>query len=137
MEIDDFDYDLPANLIAQQPPKVRGDSKLLIVNPNKSSKIDSHCKNFYDYLSPKDLLVFNDTKVIKARLFGEKVTGGKVELLIENIIDPNHALTMIKTSKKIPSLVLALPIVPQAISFPFLVKSLEFLKFNFLYNLEA
>ena len=95
MEIDDFDYDLPANLIAQQPPKVRGDSKLLIVNPNKSSKIDSHCKNFYDYLSPKDLLVFNDTKVIKARLFGEKVTGGKVELLIENIIDPNHALTMI------------------------------------------
>ena len=101
MEIDDFDYELPTNLIAQQPPKVRGDSKLLIVNPNKSTLLDSHCKNFYDYLSPKDLLVFNDTKVIKARLFGEKVTGGKVELLIENIIDPNHALTMIKTSKKI------------------------------------
>ena len=101
MEIDDFDYELPPNLIAQQPPKIRGDSKLIVVNPNKSSLIDSHCKNFYDYLSPKDLLVFNDTRVIKARLFGEKVTGGKVELLIENIIDPNHALTMIKTSKKI------------------------------------
>ncbi len=101
MEIDDFDYELPTNLIAQQPPKVRGDSKLLIVNPNKTSLIDSHCKNFYDYLSPNDLLIFNDTKVIKARLFGEKATGGKVELLIENIIDPNHALTMIKTSKKI------------------------------------
>ena len=101
MEIDDFDYELPTNLIAQQPPKVRGDSKLLIVNPNKNSNIDSHCKNFYDYLSPNDLLIFNDTKVIKARLFGEKATGGKVELLIENIINSNHALAMIKTSKKI------------------------------------
>ena len=101
MEIDDFDYELPTSLIAQQPPKVRGDSKLLIVNPKKSSLLDSHCKNFYDHLSPNDLLIFNDTKVIKARLFGEKATGGKVELLIENIIDPNHALTMIKTSKKI------------------------------------
>ena len=48
MEIDDFDYELPTNLIAQQPPKVRGDSKLLIVNPNKTSLLDSHCKNFYD-----------------------------------------------------------------------------------------
>jgi S-adenosylmethionine:tRNA ribosyltransferase-isomerase len=88
MEIDDFDYELPTSLIAQQPPKVRGDSKLLIVNPKKSSLLDSHCKNFYDHLSPNDLLIFNDTKVIKARLFGEKATGGKVELLIENIIDP-------------------------------------------------
>ena len=52
MEIDDFDYELPTNLIAQQPPNVRGDSKLLIVNPNKTSLLDSHCKNFYDYLSP-------------------------------------------------------------------------------------
>ena len=50
MEIDDFDYELPTNLIAQQPAKVRGDSKLLIVNPNKSSLLDSNCKNFYDYL---------------------------------------------------------------------------------------
>ena len=64
MEIDDFDYELPTNLIAQQPPKVRGDSKLLIVNPNKNSNIDSHCKNFYDYLSPNDLLIFNDTKAV-------------------------------------------------------------------------
>ena len=101
MEIDDFDYELPTNLIAQHPPKVRGDSKLLIVNPNKNSNIDSHCKNFYDYLSPNDLLIFNDTKVIKARLFGEKATGGKVELLIENIISSNHALAMIRTSNNL------------------------------------
>jgi len=101
MEIDDFDYELPTNLIAQHPPKVRGDSKLLIVNPNKNSILDSHCKNFYSQLKPNDLLIFNDTKVIKARLFGEKVTGGKVELLIENILDSNSALAMIKTSKKV------------------------------------
>ena len=91
----------PANLIAQQPPKIRGDSKLLIVNPNKNSIVDKHCINFHEYLLPNDLLIFNDTKVIKARLFGEKPSGGKVEVLIEKIIDTNKALVMIKTSKKI------------------------------------
>ena len=101
MEINDFDYRLPANLIAQQPPKIRGDSKLLIVNPNKNSIVDKHCINFHEYLLPNDLLIFNDTKVIKARLFGEKPSGGKVEVLIEKIIDTNKALVMIKTSKKI------------------------------------
>ena len=101
MEINDFDYKLPANLIAQQPPKIRGDSKLLIVNPNKNSIDDKHCINFHEYLLPNDLLIFNDTKVIKARLFGEKPSGGKVEVLIEKIIDTNKALVMIKTSKKI------------------------------------
>jgi len=101
MEINDFDYKLPANLIAQQPPKIRGDSKLLIVNPNKNSIVDKHCINFHEYLLPNDLLIFNDTKVIKARLFGEKPSGGKVEVLIEKIIDTNKALVMIKTSKKI------------------------------------
>lgn len=101
MEINDFDYKLPANLIAQQPPKIRGDSKLLIVNPNKNSIVDKHCINFHKYLLPNDLLIFNDTKVIKARLFGEKPSGGKVEVLIEKIIDTNKALVMIKTSKKI------------------------------------
>ena len=101
MEINDFDYKLPANLIAQQPPKIRGDSKLLIVNPNKNSIVDKHCINFHEYLLPNDLLIFNDTKVIKARLFGEKASGGKVEVLIEKIIDTNKALVMIKTSKKI------------------------------------
>ena len=101
MEISDFDYKLPANLIAQQPPKIRGDSKLLIVNPNKNSIVDKHCINFHEYLLPNDLLIFNDTKVIKARLFGEKPSGGKVEVLIEKIIDTNKALVMIKTSKKI------------------------------------
>ena len=101
MEINDFDYKLPAKLIAQQPPKIRGDSKLLIVNPNKNSIVDKHCINFHEYLLPNDLLIFNDTKVIKARLFGEKPSGGKVEVLIEKIIDTNKALVMIKTSKKI------------------------------------
>ena len=101
MEINDFDYKLPANLIAQQPPKIRGDSKLLIVNPNKNSIVDKHCINFHEYLLPNDLLIFNDTKVIKARLFGEKPSGGKVEVLIEKIVDANKALVMIKTSKKI------------------------------------
>ncbi|MBT6232592.1 MAG: tRNA preQ1(34) S-adenosylmethionine ribosyltransferase-isomerase QueA [Nitrosomonadales bacterium] len=101
MEINDFDYKLPANLIAQQPPKIRGDSKLLIVNPNKNSIVDKRCINFHEYLLPNDLLIFNDTKVIKARLFGEKPSGGKVEVLIEKIIDTNKALVMIKTSKKI------------------------------------
>ena len=101
MEINDFDYKLPSELIAQQPPKRRGDSKLLVVSPEKKTILDDHCKNFHKFLLPNDLLIFNDTKVIKARLFGEKLTGGKVEILIEKIIDSKKAIVMLKTSKKI------------------------------------
>ena len=103
MNIDDFNYNLPENLIAQSPLKERRDSRLLIINPTKQTLQDSFFKQFTSHLSNNDLVIFNDTKVIKARLFGKKLTGGKVELLIERIFDNTNATALIKTSKTIKS----------------------------------
>ena len=103
MNIDDFNYNLPENLIAQSPLKERRDSRLLIINPTEQTLQDSFFKQFTSHLSSNDLVIFNDTKVIKARLFGKKLTGGKVELLIERILDNTNAMALIKTSKTIKS----------------------------------
>ena len=103
MNIDDFNYNLPENLIAQSPLKERRDSRLLIINPTEQTLQDSFFKQFTSHLSSNDLVIFNDTKVIKARLFGKKFTGGKVELLIERIFDNTNATALIKTSKTIKS----------------------------------
>ena len=103
MNIDDFNYNLPENLIAQSPLKERRDSRLLIINPTKQTLQDSFFKQFTSHISSNDLVIFNDTKVIKARLFGKKLTGGKVELLIERILDNTNATALIKTSKTIKS----------------------------------
>ena len=101
MNINEFNYNLPENLIAQSPLKERGDSRLLIINPTQDTLQDSFFKDFTSHLSSNDLVIFNDTKVIKARLFGNKLTGGNVELLIERILDNTNATALIKTSKTI------------------------------------
>ena len=101
MNIDNFNYELPNKLIAQYPPKIRGDSKLLVANPFSESLEDLSFSNFIKLVHPNDLIIFNNTKVIKARLFGKKETGGKIEILIEQVLDDQKALAMIKSSKKI------------------------------------
>ena len=101
MNIDNFNYELPDKLIAQYPPKNRGGSKLLVANPVSTELKDLSFQNFITFIRPNDLIIFNNTKVIKARLFGKKETGGKVEILIEQVIDDQNALAMIKSSKKI------------------------------------
>ncbi len=101
MRIDDFDYELPERLIAQFPPKERGDSKLLIINPILKLIQGDKFRNFLKHINPDDLIIFNDTKVLKARLFGRKDTGGKIEILVERIINDKNALAMIRSSKKI------------------------------------
>ena len=78
MNIDNFNYELPNKLIAQYPPKNRGDSKLLVANPFLNNFKIYHFK-FYKTYTPNDLIIFNNTKVIKARLFGKKETGGKLK----------------------------------------------------------
>lgn len=93
-----FDYDLPDELIAQHPANKRNASRLLYLDSNSAL----HDKQFIDLpelLRPNDLLVFNDTKVIKARLFGKKITGGQIELLVERILPNNQVLAHIKASK--------------------------------------
>ena len=101
MLIEEFDFDLPQHLIAQTPLQKRDSSRLLVLNKNTKSFSDKKFVDFVDLLNTNDLLIFNDTRVIKARLFGKKITGGKVEIMIERILDNHHALAHLKTSKKI------------------------------------
>ena len=98
LTLDDFDYVLPPELIAQAPAVERRASRLLHLDP--ASKL--HDRQFADLpslLGPNDLLVFNDTRVIKARLFGEKASGGKVEILVERIVEKDRALVHMRASK--------------------------------------
>ena len=101
MLIEDFNFELPQHLIAQTPLQKRDSSRLLVLNKNTKSFSDKKFTDFVDLLNPNDLLIFNDTRVIKARLFGKKITGGKVEIMIERILNNHHALAHLKTSKKI------------------------------------
>ena len=96
MKLSDFDFDLPKSLIAQYPSSNRTDSRLLVL---KDIFIDSTFSQLGDFLRPHDLLVLNDTKVIPARLFGHKDSGGKVEVLVERLINDHEALVMIKSSR--------------------------------------
>ncbi len=94
----DFDYELPKSLIAQYPARQRSASRLLVVNA------DGHFQNrcfseLPSLLRPNDVLVFNDTRVIPGRLYGYKESGGKVEILLERILNQGSALVQIKASK--------------------------------------
>jgi len=101
MNIEEFNYTLPEELIAQHPTDKRSDSRLLQLNPNTEEIIDNNFTNFLSLINRNDLLIFNDTKVIKARIHGHKKSGGKVEVLIEKIINQNSFVGHIGTSKKI------------------------------------
>jgi S-adenosylmethionine:tRNA ribosyltransferase-isomerase len=97
MRVADFDFDLPSELIAQFPPAVRGGSRLLHVEAGGALH-DRLFSQLPTLLRPDDLLVMNDTRVIKARLFGSKDSGGKVELLVERVTDEFEALAFIRAS---------------------------------------
>ena len=101
MKIDEFNYDLPKELIAQNPSSKRTDSNLMILNTKHQVLNDKKFNDFINYIKPNDLLIFNNTKVIKARLNGEKITGGKIEILVEKIIEQNIILAHVGSSKKI------------------------------------
>jgi S-adenosylmethionine:tRNA ribosyltransferase-isomerase len=96
----DFHYDLPAELIAQQPLPQRSASRLLVVDAAKQDLEDRRFTDIADYLQPGDLLIFNDTRVLPARLFGRKETGGAVEILIERVLGAHEALAQLGVSKK-------------------------------------
>ena len=102
MQLSDFNYDLPTQLIAQHPLANRTDSRLLELNiegGNTAQLIDRQFRDILNLVHPGDLLVFNDTKVIPARLHGKKETGGNVELLIERITGDKQAWVQIRASK--------------------------------------
>lgn len=97
MQVADFDFELPDALIAQFPPAVRGGSRMLHVEAS-GALADRWFSELPALLRPNDLLVMNDTRVIKARLFGQKDSGGKVELLVERVLDEFEALAFIRAS---------------------------------------
>lgn len=99
MKKSDFNYFLPENLIAQVPLPQRTASRLLMLNRQTGDIQDGQFTDFIDLISPNDLLVLNNTKVIAARLFGEKSTGGKIEILIERVLNDKQALAHIRSSK--------------------------------------
>ena len=99
MKKSDFYYHLPEHLIAQKPLTDRTDSRLLCMNKKTGQLENQMFADFVDLINENDLLVFNDTKVIPARLYGKKQTGGKVEILIERVVNQHHALAHIRASK--------------------------------------
>ncbi|MBK7049934.1 MAG: tRNA preQ1(34) S-adenosylmethionine ribosyltransferase-isomerase QueA [Rhodoferax sp.] len=96
--LSDFDFILPENLIAQHPAPQRSSSRLL--DGTGATPVDRIFHDLPKLLRAGDLLVFNDTKVINARLFGEKPTGGKLELLIERVLTGNQVAAHMRVSKK-------------------------------------
>ncbi|PLY01671.1 MAG: tRNA preQ1(34) S-adenosylmethionine ribosyltransferase-isomerase QueA [Desulfuromonas sp.] len=92
MKLSDFDYDLPSDLIARTPAKERTDSRLLVLDKCSSSVKHEMFRSLENYLNPGDLLLLNDTRVIPARLYGHKETGGRVEILLNEVRDPETDL---------------------------------------------
>jgi S-adenosylmethionine:tRNA ribosyltransferase-isomerase len=95
----DFHFDLPAELIAQHPPAQRGDSRLLTLDGATGALGDRWFHELPELLHSGDLLVFNDTRVIPARLFGRKASGGRIEVLVERLLDERRALVHLRASK--------------------------------------
>lgn len=98
--LSDFDFQLPPELIAQHPAPERSASRLL--DGRTLPPVDRIFRDLPALLQPGDLLVFNDTKVVKARLYGEKPTGGKLELLVERVLTGHEVVAHMKVSKKPP-----------------------------------
>jgi S-adenosylmethionine:tRNA ribosyltransferase-isomerase len=96
--LNDFEFELPPELIAQHPAAERSGSRLLDGAPGAVT--DRIFRELPNLLNPGDLLVFNDTKVVKARIFGEKASGGKLELLIERVLPGHQVVAHMKVSKK-------------------------------------
>lgn len=99
MKKSDFHYDLPEELIAQAPLAERAASRLLVVPPTPAAFSDRQVRDLPELLQPGDLLIFNDTRVIPARLFGQKASGGRVEILIERLLGGQQARAQIGASK--------------------------------------
>lgn len=100
MKVSDFHYELPSELIAQFPPEKRTDSRLLKLNAS-GEIVDGIFADMLDALQSGDLLVLNNTKVVPARLYGQKPTGGRVEVLLERVISEHEFLAQVRASKSL------------------------------------
>lgn len=101
MRLQDFHFDLPPSLIAQEPLAPRSASRMLCLDGADGRIAHRRFADLVGLLAPGDLLVFNDTRVIRARLFGRKPSGGRVEILIERVLEPLRVLAQLQASKPI------------------------------------
>ena len=103
MLVSDFDYDLPEELIAQQPPAVRGSSRMLVVSRKEQWLRDDHFANFASYVGPGDCLVLNSTRVFPARLRGRRPTGGHVEVFLVRALPGDGTLweALVRPAKRV------------------------------------
>ncbi len=99
MRVSDFSFDLPEALIARYPKAERSASRLMALEGTSGTIIDGVFTDIVEQLNAGDLLVFNNTRVIPARMFGQKASGGKIEVLVERIVDQHTALAHIRASK--------------------------------------
>ncbi len=99
MELSDFDYQLPESLIAQMPLADRNASRLMVIDPATKKIYNQKFSQLNTLLTRDDLLVFNNTRVIPARLFGQKESGGKIEVMVERVLTDNMLLAHIRSSK--------------------------------------
>ncbi len=99
MKLKDFHYHLPKDLIAQFPTEQRSASRLLVVNSRTNEIADKQFTDIESLINPGDLLVMNNTRVIPARLFGHKHSGGKLEVLVERILNEHEVLAQVRASK--------------------------------------
>ncbi|MBL1433078.1 MAG: tRNA preQ1(34) S-adenosylmethionine ribosyltransferase-isomerase QueA [Gammaproteobacteria bacterium] len=101
MQRSEFVFDLPSELIAQYPPEQRTSSRLLCLDGATGSLQDRRFVELTDLLEPGDLLVMNDTRVMRARLYGRKHSGGKLEVLVERVLDSQRVLAKVRNSKSL------------------------------------
>ena len=99
MRVADFTFDLPEALIARHPLPDRSASRLLTLDGTTGALAHRHFPDLLEYLRPGDLMVFNNTRVIPARLFGQKASGGKLEVLVERVLDTRRVLAHVRSSK--------------------------------------
>ena len=99
MNVADFSFELPDELIARYPQPERSASRLLVLEGKTGALAHQQFTDLLQHIQPNDVLIFNDTRVIPARAFGRKLSGGKLEILVERILSPQKALAHIRSSK--------------------------------------
>ena len=99
MRVADFNFELPDALIARHPLAERRASRLLALDGPSGALAHRQFSDLLEYLRPGDLMVFNNTRVIPARLFGQKASGGKLEILVERVLDSHRVLAHVRSSK--------------------------------------
>lgn len=101
LTLDDFNYNLPEELIAKYPTEKRDEAKMLVVDKITGDMVHKHFYNFIDYLNPDDVLILNNTKVIPARLLGKKETGANIEIFLTRYLGDNDWQAIIRNSKRL------------------------------------